>query len=161
MKNEDNTRKEQRKEHRGCVTDHSTIRERGTIRHTKSESYRTKYLETGSKGGVWNVVQRFREFRNRSELRRMRGGVRTGAKEWESIAEFGFEYFCPDYVSKNGVSVMERNNLDAPKMPPGVNVLLARFLNIGFACRLWLLQWLLLGILCKHTNLSLRNNEKI
>ena len=110
-KNEDNTQKEQQKEHRGCVADHSTIRERETIRHNKSESYRMKYLETGSKGGVRNVVQRFREFRNRSELRRMRGGVRTGAKEWESIAEFGFEYFCSDYVRKNGVSVMERNSI--------------------------------------------------
>ena len=25
------------------------------------------------------------------------------------VAEVGFEYFCLDYVSKNGVSVMERN----------------------------------------------------
>ena len=27
------------------------------------------------------------------------------------VAEVGLEYFCPDYVSKNGVSVMERNRL--------------------------------------------------
>ena len=27
------------------------------------------------------------------------------------VAEYGFEYFCPDYVSKIGVSVMERNNV--------------------------------------------------
>ena len=26
------------------------------------------------------------------------------------VAEYGFEYFCPDYVSKIGVSVTERNN---------------------------------------------------
>ena len=25
------------------------------------------------------------------------------------VLEVGFEYFCPDYVSKNGVSVMECN----------------------------------------------------
>ena len=25
------------------------------------------------------------------------------------VAEVGLEYFCPDYVSKNGVSVTERN----------------------------------------------------
>ena len=27
------------------------------------------------------------------------------------VAEFGFECFCPDYVSKIGVSVTERNSL--------------------------------------------------
>ena len=27
------------------------------------------------------------------------------------VAEFGFEYFCPDYVSKIGVSVTERNSI--------------------------------------------------
>ena len=27
------------------------------------------------------------------------------------VTEFGFEYFCPDYVSKIGVSVTERNRL--------------------------------------------------
>ena len=27
------------------------------------------------------------------------------------VAEVGLEYFCPDYVSKNGVSVMEHNTL--------------------------------------------------
>ena len=41
------------------------------------------------------------------------------------------------------------DDLDAPKLPPGVNVLLARFPHIGFACMLWLLWWLLLGVLCK------------
>ena len=41
------------------------------------------------------------------------------------------------------------DNLDALKLPPGVDVLLARFPNIWFAYRLWLLWWLLLGVLCK------------
>ena len=27
------------------------------------------------------------------------------------VAEIGFEYFCLDYVSKNGVSVMEHNSI--------------------------------------------------
>ena len=27
------------------------------------------------------------------------------------VAEFRFEYFCPDYVSKIGVSVMEHNSI--------------------------------------------------
>ena len=27
------------------------------------------------------------------------------------VTEFGFEYFCLDYVSKIGVSVMERNSI--------------------------------------------------
>ena len=27
------------------------------------------------------------------------------------VAEFRFEYFCPDYVSKIGVSVTERNSI--------------------------------------------------
>ena len=26
------------------------------------------------------------------------------------VTEFGFEYFCPDYVRKIGVSVTERNS---------------------------------------------------
>ena len=34
----------------GAVSDHSTTRKQGTIRHNKSESYRTKYSEAGSKG---------------------------------------------------------------------------------------------------------------
>ena len=34
----------------GAVSDHSTTRKRETIRHNKSESYRMKYLEAGSKG---------------------------------------------------------------------------------------------------------------
>ena len=58
--------------------------ENETIRHNKSESYRTKYSEAGSKGGARNAVRRFREFRNRSELRGMHGGVRNGAKDRES-----------------------------------------------------------------------------
>ena len=28
------------------------------------------------------------------------------------VAEVGLEYFCPDYVSRNGVSVTECNNQD-------------------------------------------------
>ena len=79
--------------------------ENETIRHNKSRSYGTKYLEAGSKGGVRNAVRGFREFQNRSELRGMRGSVRFGAKEWELIAEFGTEYFCLDYVSKIRVSI--------------------------------------------------------
>ena len=27
------------------------------------------------------------------------------------VAEVGLEYFCPDYVSKNGMSVTERNTI--------------------------------------------------
>ena len=27
------------------------------------------------------------------------------------VAEYGFKYFCPDYVSKIGVSVTERNSI--------------------------------------------------
>ena len=34
----------------GAVSDHSTTRKRETIRHNKSESYRMKYSEAGSKG---------------------------------------------------------------------------------------------------------------
>ena len=45
--------------------------------------------------------------------------------------------------------VVQVDNLDALKLPPGVNVLLARFPHIGFACRLWLLWWLLLDVLYK------------
>ena len=68
----------------GAVSDHSTTRKRETIRHNKSESYRTKYSEAGSKGGARNAVRRFHECRNGSELCGMRGGVRNGAKDRES-----------------------------------------------------------------------------
>ena len=44
------------------------------------------------------------------------GNVRKHAEVCEvarrvgnQVAEFRFEYFCPDYVSKIGMSVMERN----------------------------------------------------
>ena len=30
------------------------------------------------------------------------------------VAEVGLEYFCPDYVSKIGVSVTERNRVQQP-----------------------------------------------
>ena len=30
-------------------------------------------------------------------------------RSWNQVAEVGFEYFCLDYVSKNGVSVTECN----------------------------------------------------
>ena len=50
-KNEDNTQKDQyRRSMGGYATDHDTTRKRETIRHNKSEGYRTKHLEAGSKG---------------------------------------------------------------------------------------------------------------
>ena len=61
MKNEDNTWKEQMEGAWGYVMDHNTTRKQETIRHNKSESYGTKYLETGSKGSAWNVDCRFRK----------------------------------------------------------------------------------------------------
>ena len=33
------------------------------------------------------------------------------------VAEVGLEYFCPDYVSKNGVSVTERNTFPLDTVP--------------------------------------------
>ena len=69
----------------GYVTDHNTTRERETIRHNKSESYGTKYLETGSRDSTRNAVQWFQECRNRPE---MRGNVRKCAKLCE---EWGIE----------------------------------------------------------------------
>ena len=41
-----------------------------------------------------------------SEWRGTRKDVRSVGNR---VAEVGLEYFCPDYVSKNGVSVTERN----------------------------------------------------
>ena len=45
----------------------------------------------------------------------MHRNVRKCAKSCEGLgikfAEFGFEYFCLDYVSKIGVSVTERNGI--------------------------------------------------
>ena len=55
------------------------------------------------------------------------------------VAEVGLEYFCPDYVSKNGVSVTERNKpfpLDDDIDPETHNVL-KRCMRVGRAA--WLL----------------------
>ena len=36
---------------------------------------------------------------------------------WEvEFTEFGFKYFCPDYVSKIGVSVMELNTIEQKEL---------------------------------------------
>ena len=48
------------------------------------------------------------------EWRRTRKDVQSVGNH---VAEVGLEYFCPDYVSKNGVSVTERNRIpDTPIM---------------------------------------------
>ena len=89
------------------MSDHNTTRKRETIRHNKSESYWMKYLETGSEDSVRNMDRRFRECRNRQN------GAEVCKDVWSVgnwVAEVGHEYFCLDYVSKNGVSVMECNN---------------------------------------------------
>ena len=66
----------------GYVTDHNTTRERETIRHNKSESYGTKYLETGLRDSMRNMVRWFRECRNRPE---MCGNARKCAKLCEGL----------------------------------------------------------------------------
>ena len=50
--------------------------------------------------------QRFRECQNRQNDVETRGDVRSVRNQ---VAEIGLEYFCLDYVSKNGVSVTEHN----------------------------------------------------
>ena len=92
----------------GYVADHNTTRRQETIRHNKSKSYWTKYLETGLKDSTRNADQRFRECRNCWKCAETRKDVRRVRNR---VAEVGLEYFCPDYVSKNGVSVMERNTM--------------------------------------------------
>ena len=62
--------------------DHNTTREQETIRHNKSESYGTKYLETGSRDSVQNAVRWFRECWNRPE---MRGNMRKCVKSREGL----------------------------------------------------------------------------
>ena len=92
----------------GYVMDHNTTRKWETIRHNKSESYWTKYLETGLKDSMWNMDWRFWECRNCWKCMEVCKDVqRVGNR----VAEVGLEYFCPDYVSKNGVSVMEHNSI--------------------------------------------------
>ena len=55
--------------------------------------------------------------------------------------------------------VVQVDDLDAPKLPPGVNVLLASFPNIGFACSV------AAAVVAVRYSVqmcqSLRNNEKI
>ena len=50
------------------------------------------------------------------ECRNCRNGADSRTREdvqsvGNRVAEIGLEYFCPDYVSKNGVSVMEHNTI--------------------------------------------------
>ena len=49
------------------------------------------------------------ECRNRQKCAEACKDVR---KVGNRVAEVGFEYFCLDYVSKNGMSVMEHNTED-------------------------------------------------
>ena len=53
------------------------------------------------------------------------------------VTEFGFEYFCPDYVSKIGVSVMERNSIPPSRtLSRGPIEIHGKFgLGLNFGCR--------------------------
>ena len=70
----------------GYVTDHNTTRAQETIRHNKSESYGTKYLETGLRDSTWNTVRWFRKCQNHPE---MCGNARKCAKLCEG---WGIEF---------------------------------------------------------------------
>ena len=65
-----------------------------------------KYLETGLKDSARNADQGFRGCQNRRKCTEVREDMQRGRNR---VAEVGLEYFCLDYVSKNGVSVMEHN----------------------------------------------------
>ena len=54
----------------------------------------------------WTIGSK--ECRNRQKCVEACGDVRRVGNR---VAEVGLEYFCPDYVSKNGMSVMECNSL--------------------------------------------------
>ena len=66
----------------GYVMDHNTTREQETIRHNKSKSYGTKYLETGSRDSMRNAVLWFWECWNHPE---MRGNARKCAKSCKGL----------------------------------------------------------------------------
>ena len=55
-----------------------------------------------------NADRRFQECRNRPKCVEAREDVQRVRNR---VAEVGLEYFCQDYVSTNGVSVMERNTV--------------------------------------------------
>ena len=94
----------------GCVVDHSTTRNERQL-----DTIRVRVMERSiwrqgrkivrgmrSKGSI-----NFRIVRNYAECAEVCEVVRRVGNR---VAEYGFEYFCPDYVSKIGVSVMEHNN---------------------------------------------------
>ena len=56
---------------------------------------------------MWNTVQRFWRVPEWWKCAEAHQDVQRYG-DW--VAEVGFKYFCPDYVSKIGVSVMEHNN---------------------------------------------------
>ena len=53
---------------------------------------------------AWRVGNRVKGWKSRE-------GLEIAWRVGNQVAEFGFEYFCPDYVSKIGMSVMERNTV--------------------------------------------------
>ena len=91
MKNEDNTWKEQTE---GAWEAMSQIIIQQENKR-QLDTIRARVMERS----IWK--------QGRGIARGMRKDVRSGRNR---VAEVGFEYFCLDYVSKNGMSVMECNS---------------------------------------------------
>ena len=77
------------------------------------DTIRARVIERSNwrQDSVWNVDRRFRRMSESPEWCGTHKDVRS-VGNW--VAEVGLEYFCLDYVSKNGVSVTECNSMWHP-----------------------------------------------
>ena len=106
-KNEDNSRKDQYGRSMGAMpwimVQQENERQLDTIR---ARAIERSIRRQGRKDSTRNAVRRFQKCRNHQN-----GAERAKMCEVSGIAllRLGSDIFCPDYVSKNGVSVTERN----------------------------------------------------
>ena len=95
----------------GCIVDHSTTRNERQLDTIRARVMERSIWRQGrkivcgmrSEGSVnFGIIRNYAERAEVCEVVR-----RVGNR----VAEYGFEYFCPDYVSQIGVSVTERNSI--------------------------------------------------
>ena len=78
-----------------------------TIRNNKKQELLNEVIGGRVKGSMWDAVQKFQSVLESQKCMEACEGVQRSRIQ---VAEFGCEYFCLDYVSKNGVSITECNN---------------------------------------------------
>ena len=108
MKNEDNTQKEQTEGAREAMSWIIIQQDKRQL-----DTIRARVIEWGNWRQGWRKVhvmqtEGFGECQNRWKCMEV---CKEVPRSRNQVAEVGFEYFCLDYVSKNGVSVTEHNSI--------------------------------------------------